>query len=107
MLLAHLSKNLFGYSNVMTELRRATARIKGTSGGKGHSYRCTHDGYDKLCKLYRNYDVSRPSRRIAYLQSWYPLIKIVLGEFIPQTENTNTRMKGNRQIFRTRFFTKG
>lgn len=85
--LAHLSKNLFDYSNVTTELRGATARIKGTSGGKGHSYRYTHDGYDKLCKLYRNYDMSRPSHHIAHLQSWYPLIKIVLDEFVSQLRN--------------------
>lgn len=44
MLLEHLSKNLFDYFNVMTELRRATAKIKGTSGEKGHSYRCIYDG---------------------------------------------------------------
>jgi len=34
-----------------------TARIKGTSWGKGHSYRYIRDMHDKLCKLYRNYDM--------------------------------------------------
>jgi len=66
---------------------------------RGHSYRCTSNVHNKVCKLSQSTIACRVS--IAYLRawlaSWYPLIKIVSGELI--TRSTKEKL-GETKRFR-------
>lgn len=72
--------------------------LKGQAEGKDIHIACTCSAHDKLCKLYRNYDMSRPSHRIAYLQNWCPLMKIILDEFITQLRNKKYKKRHGIKI---------